>query len=58
MQKISTSHTETKQKTGSNLKKARYYDAMASHRIGITNNRSSTLGKNTKVAKKKKKKLK
>ena len=51
MQISSTSH-KIKQSIGSNQKKCSLYDTIASHRIGITNNQSSTLGKDTKVAKK------
>ena len=49
--KLVARHTETKQRTGSYQNSARYYDAMASHRIGVSNHRSSRLGKDTKVAK-------
>ena len=54
--KLAARHAETKQRAGSNQKSACYYDAIANHRIGIANNRSFRLGKDTKVAKKKLKK--
>ena len=50
--KLVARHKKTKHRTGSNQKSARFHDAMAGHRIGITNNRSSRLDKDTTVAKK------
>ena len=46
-------HKKNKHRTGSNQKSTRFYDAIANHRIGITNHWCSRFGKHTKVAKKK-----